>query len=106
MRVNVTYSVELDEVKQIVQEIMLKVENDVGEVSKNFLSAQKNINQDREKEAVESIDKCRKSMTALDHSLYDCRNILNGYQQAVLQLKSGVADTGSDVNENYDVESG
>ena len=69
---------ELQEVKQVIQEILLKVEDDVEEVRKNFLSAQQNINADKEKEAVQAIDACRKSMALLDHSLFDCKNILNG----------------------------
>ena len=105
MRVNVTYSVELQEVKQVIQEILLKVEGDVEEVRKNFLSAQQNINSDKEKEAVQAIDACRKSMASLDHSLFDCKNILNGYQQTLLQLNSG-ADEINNADENYDIEGG
>ena len=56
MRVNVTYSVELEEVKQILQEILLKVEGSVSDINNNFLLAQKSINEDKEKEAVKHID--------------------------------------------------
>jgi len=87
MRVNVTYSVDLGEVKQLIQEILLKIEDDVEEVSGNFLATQDNVNSDNEKEAVEAIEKCRKNLSSIDHSLYDCWNILNGYQQTLLQMK-------------------
>ena len=106
MRVNVTYSVELEEIKQIIQEILLKVEDNVAQVGKNFLEAQKNINTDKEKEAVEAIDACRKSLSLLDHSLFDCKNILNGYQQTMLQLNNAGNQIKSDADENYDIESG
>jgi hypothetical protein len=105
MRVNVTYSVELDEIKQIVQELLLKVEDDVEAVGKYFVEAQKSVNRDNEREAVELIDNCRKSMAILDHSLFDCRNILNGYQQAVL-VKNDQTKIESDVDENYDTKGG
>ena len=105
MRVNVTYSVELEEVKQILQEILLKVEGSVADINNNFLLAQKSINEDKEKEAVKHIDACRKGMTMLDHSLFDCKNILNGYQQTMLHLSGDQQQIKSGTNEDYDVES-
>ena len=87
MRVNVTYSVELDEIKQILQEILLKIEDDVEDVSKNFLTAQSNVNSENQNAAIVSIEKCRENLSSIDHSLFDCWNILNGYQKTLVQMK-------------------
>ena len=87
MRVNVTYSVELEEIKEILQEILLKVEDDVENISKNFLTAQNNVNSDNQNAAIAAIEKCRENLSSIDHSLFDCWNILNGYQKTLLQMK-------------------
>ena len=96
MRVNVTYSVELDEIKQLVGELLLKVEDDIGEDNRLFPEIQDHVQAGNEKKAVELIEKCRNNLLAIDHSLFDSKNILNGYQQTLLQVKSGTSE-GSNV---------
>ena len=87
MRVNVTYSVDLEDVRQLVEELLLKIEEDIEDLNKNFPDVQSFVQEDNEKKATEAIEKCRKSLSAAAFSLYDCQNILNGYQQASLQAK-------------------
>ena len=87
MRVNVTYSVELDEVRQLVEELLLRAEDNVENIVKLFPQMQNFMQNDNEKKAVELIEECRANLGTLDHFLFDCRNILVGYQQASLQLK-------------------
>ena len=104
MRVNVTYSVNLSEIKQVVQELLLKVEDDVERINELFPEIQESINKEQESKAVELLEVCRTNIANLDHALFDCRNILNGYQQATLQLRNMAANAAKE--ENINVEGG
>tara|TARA_R110000824_G_scaffold67377_8_gene174600 strand:+ start:41098 stop:41418 length:321 start_codon:yes stop_codon:yes gene_type:complete len=88
MRVNVTYSVDLNEVKQLVEELLLKVEDNLENINKLFPQISLSVQNDNEKKAAELIGSCRENIASLDHSLFDCHNIINGYQQTQLQIKS------------------
>jgi len=103
MRVNVTYSVQLAEIRQLVQELLLKVEDDIEQINELFPAIQESINKEQESKAVQLLEGCRQNITNVDHALFDCRNILNGYQQATLQLREMAATT---KEENINVEGG
>ena len=104
MRVNVTYSVDLSELSQIVQELLLKVEDDVEKVNEMFTQIQKSVNKEQEGKAISLLEDLRSSISRLDHSLFDSYNILNGYQQATLQLRN--AQKGQVKNEGDHAEGG
>ena len=87
MRVNVTYSLDLNEVKQLVQRLLVKSESDLQELQSLFFKIQASVENNNEKEATAFIKECRDYISSLDYSLFDCRNILTGYQQASLQIE-------------------
>jgi len=92
MRVNVTYSVDLSELSQLVQELLLKAEDDVEKINTLFPKIQECVNKEQEGKAVSLVEELRASIARLDHSLFDSYNILNGYQQATLQLRKPQGD--------------
>jgi len=101
MRVNVTYSVDLKEVRQIVEELLLKAENNIEELAQIFPTIQDFLQNQDEKRAAETIESCRKSLSTAAFSLFDCQNILNGYQQALLQARQpSLVDEEEDENES------
>jgi Mg2+ and Co2+ transporter CorA len=100
MRVNVTYSVQLTEIRQIVQELLLKIEDDVEQINELFPAIQESINKEQESKAVQMIEACRQNIVNLDHALFDSKNILNGYQQATLQLRNIAAKGTKEENNN------
>lgn len=88
MRVNVAYSVELSELKQIVQELLLKVEDEVESVSGLFMKVQQSVSREQEEKAIKLIEECRASIAKIDHSLFDSFNILSGLQRANVQIRN------------------
>ena len=88
MRVNVTYSVDLSELAQLVQELLLKAEDNVEKISTLFPKIQECVEKEQEGKAVSLLEEIRSNISRLDHSLFDSYNILNGYQQATLQLRN------------------
>ena len=106
MRVNVTYSVDLSEVKQIVEEILSRVEENIKDLNKNFPHAKTFLQEENEKKAAEVIETCRKSLSDAAYSLYDCQNILTGYQQAALQAAQSSPNTQADTEGESYVEGG
>ena len=88
MRVNVAYSVELSELKQIVQELLLKVEDEVENVNGLFTKVQQSVSREQEEKAIKLIEECRASIAKVDHSLFDSFNILSGLQRANVQLRN------------------
>lgn len=87
MRVNVTYSVELDEVLKLTKRLLSKASKNLDELTEKFLEINKGLQSENEKIAVNAIEDCRELASAFDHHLFDCHNILTGYQQTLLQIK-------------------
>jgi len=86
MRVNITYSVELEEVQKIAKGLLKNATKDLELLFKEYLNINKELEAENEKKAVETIENCRKLLVSADHSLFDCQNILHGYQKANLQM--------------------
>lgn len=79
MRVNITYSVELDDVPNEVARIL-------EECEQNFRRIHGNLDQTigrQPLEVIEELDKIRISLARLDLKLADSMDILSGYIQAV-----------------------
>lgn len=88
MLVNISYSIDFDEVPKIVRGFL---ENDVyPELSGEIIQAvsQAIVALDEEEEnaakATQKIDQIREALVKLDMRLSDCSNILKGYQQELL----------------------
>jgi len=94
MRVNVTYSVELDEVPGITRKLLAEATKDLEILFKEYRKISGELEKDNEKKAIELIDTCRKLMSKADHSLADSYNILMGYEQTLLRLRSENEETG------------
>ena len=88
MRVNVTYSIELEEVKQLVKELLLKAESNLEELQESFLKVKETVKKNQEVEALSHLKACRESLSSLDHGLYDSAQILTGYKQTSLQMEA------------------
>ena len=93
MRVNVTYSVDLEEIRGLVKELLLKIEGNIEDLNINFPEIQDSLQDQNEKKAVEKIEVCRESLSKAAFLLFDCQNILNGYQEACLQSQQQKDET-------------
>lgn len=91
MRVNVAYSVDLSELKQIVQELLLKVEDEVENINGLFTKVQQSVSREQEERAIKLVQECRESIAKIDHSLFDSFNILSGLQRANVQIRNAKA---------------
>ena len=89
MRVNISYSVKLDDVPKTVGNLINESKDKLflptNEKIENVL---KLISQDNQKKAIELIDEIRKDLAQADVRLLDCSSILEGYQQAVLNMNN------------------
>ena len=94
MRVNVTYSVELDEVPGLTRKLLAEATKDLETLFKEYRKISGELEKDNEKKAIELIDACRKLMSKADHSLADSYNILMGYEQTLLRLRSENEEAG------------
>lgn len=88
MRVNVTYSVDLEEVPQITRELLSKATKNLEILFKKYQKISGELEAENEKKALRLIDDCRKLMAAADQDLSDCYNMLGGYQQTLFQLQN------------------
>ena len=88
MKVNIQYSIELDEIPGKVREFML----DVAQKSQSIEAGirytislmEDNMSID---EQLKRIDEVRREMADIDLTLMDCSEILHGYQKALVQLR-------------------
>ena len=103
MLVNISYSIDFDEVPKVVRGFL---ENDVyPELSGEIIQAvsQAIVALDEEEEnaakATQKIDQIREALVKLDMRLSDCSNILKGYQRELLTEPSAqTQETGDDTN--------
>jgi len=89
MRVNVTYSVRLEEVNRLVEGILLEIEKQFEKTKSEFPEILHTVVEDQnEKRAVELLNQCRQDLIETTHRLGDCESLLLGYQNTLLQLAS------------------
>jgi hypothetical protein len=88
MRVNVTYSVELDEIPDITRKLLAEATKNLEVLFKKYQKISHELETENEKKALQLIDDCRKLMGVADHDLSNCYNILSGYQQTIFQLQN------------------
>ena len=89
MRVNIAYSVDIEEVPAavggLISEAKEKVFVSVGKKIDHLLVL---LSQENEKKVVKLIDEIRHDLAKMDVRLLDCGNIIEGYQQAISTKKS------------------
>ena len=87
MRVNITYCVELEEVLKVVKKITTETTEKLDALSREFPKIATAVEMEDEKRASTLIDICRDLAATFDHRLFDCKSILSGYQQTLLQMQ-------------------
>jgi paraquat-inducible protein B len=91
MRVNVTYSVELEDVPQTTAKLIHDTkENSLGSLTKMLDEALTFLNKEDEKNAVNRLDEVRQELSRIDLRLADCMHILSGYQNVLLGNTEGL----------------
>ena len=94
MRVNITYSVDIEELPRriatLLNESMVKVTEGVLE---NLSIAENSIHQDANvNKTLIARDETRKELAVIDSRLEECSNILIGYQKILVEGKGGIND--------------
>lgn len=94
MRVNISYSLELDEVLMEVDRLLKDVKERHHALDESHEAIQAYMSQENISELYKKIDEIRKSLTNIDWRLSDCNLILAGYQKAMLDTpaKQGSID--------------
>ena len=102
MRVNITYSIEMDEIPKKVADFLHGASaksadivhsiDDIIHCMDSRLSIEK---------ALEEIDIVRRELSNIDHIMLDCTDILHGYQKALVQLREP-----QKIEVNHDNETG
>ena len=103
MRVNITYSIELDEVPKLAGKLLAEATQNLETLFKKYKQISSELENENEKKATQTIDECRRLMATADHSLADCHSILTGYQQTLLKGEDpngAVSEEPNDVLEN------
>jgi septation ring formation regulator EzrA len=88
MRVNITYSVELEEVSEIVKKLLLETTEQLDSFTKEFPKVSSAVKMENEKKALSLLNDCRGSLAKIDHGLFDCESILSGYQETLVQIRN------------------
>jgi len=101
MRVNITYSIEMDEIPKKVADFLHGASaksadivhsiDDIIHCMDSRLSIEKTL---------EEIDVVRRELANIDHTMLDCTEILHGYQKALVQLREPQIP----IEENHDNE--
>ena len=101
MKVNIQYSIELEEIPNKVREFMLDMAEKSQEIEAGIRYAislmDDNMSID---EQLKRLDQVRREMADIDLTLLDCSEILHGYQKALVQLREPQNMT----ERNYDDE--
>ena len=88
-RVNIAYSIELDnipkEVSLLIERVAVRLMKLPDEVQASYRSL--NAGHTNIQEELERIDGVRQELAKIDLSLMDCADILHGYQKALVQLR-------------------
>jgi hypothetical protein len=88
MRVNIQYSIEMDEIPDKVRGFLQGASADntdiVHEIDELVFNMEGNFSIEN---TLEQIDKVRRELANIDHTMLDCTEILHGYQKALVQLR-------------------
>ena len=88
MRVNITYSVEMDKIPEKVSDFLLNAAVKSSELVRDLNEMVVDMCNDFSIEKhLERMDKIRLELAGIDHTMLDCSEILHGYQKALVQLR-------------------
>jgi hypothetical protein len=102
MRVNVTYSVKLDEVPGLTRKLLAEATKNLEILFKEHRKINGELEKENEKKAIQLIKECRQLMSDADHCLADSYNILMGYEQTLLRLRSENEEAGRPTNDSLE----
>lgn len=110
MKVNIQYSIELDEIPGKVREFLMKVAQESSSIEAGIKYTISLIDDNMSiDEQLKRIDQVRREMADIDLTLLDCSEILHGYQKALVQLREPqLSAEGSydDETRNEEIEEG
>ena len=89
MRVNITYSVEFEEVPAKVLEFMKEVDTQGVELSEMYESIVGAVKKDNYTVAVEQMASMRDALASMDARLDDCMHIVAGYSKTLADMAVG-----------------
>ena len=103
MRVNITYSIEMEEIPEKVlgflQGASSKGADIVHDIDDIVFCMEGKFSIEK---SLELIDKVRRELANIDHTMLDCTDILHGYQKALVQLREPQLP----IEENHDDKTG
>lgn len=95
-RVNITHSVELSKVPEMVGDLVKKVySSDYRSLSKDIDELLVCLNEQREKQAIRKIDEIRRKLINIDFCMGDSQEILSSYEKHLINIREGQDDTES-----------
>jgi len=100
MRVNISYSIDFEEVPKTINKIISEAKTEsLNQVNKQYDELLRHLTEEDEKHSVKKINSIRKQLAQLDARLSDCANILTGYQKALLD-STVVSESKNEAKEN------
>ena len=107
MKVNIQYSIELDEIPGKVREFLLNATQESHNIEAGLRYVvslvDDNISID---EQLNRIDKVRRDLAGIDLVLLDCSEILHGYQKALVQIREPQAPLTNSREGSHDDKTG
>jgi len=100
-RVNITYSVEFDDILKTVGDMLQKKHSvTYRSLDKDFNDLLVSLTKDREREAIKKVDEMRIKLFNVDLCLSDCSNILKGYRKELLESTTSKKEEKEEENES------
>jgi len=99
MRVNISYSIDLEAVPDTVSDLILKAKSDHAQLSQKLGDILTCLESHDAHNATLHLDDVRKGLFKIDARLLDCGTILEGYQKTLAGIKSAQHDGGVDASE-------
>jgi len=91
MRVNISYSIDFEDVPRTINKIISEAKVDsLNQINEQYDELLRYLSEEDEKHSIEKINFIREEIIKLDLRLLDCANILVGYQKALLDSSLGV----------------
>ena len=85
MRVDITYSIDFEEVPKEMKELVQKVKDTSCQtVDQKFTELLTGLSEEDERKAIQAIEEIREHLAKIDMRLMECSNILTGYQKALI----------------------
>jgi chromosome segregation ATPase len=89
VRVNITYSIELDEIPNKVSELLTEAYPDLVKLQDQIQGIDTSLKAGRTsiEDELNKIDEIRRELANVDFKMMDCAEILHGYQSALVRLR-------------------